>query len=216
LSNSFVYIVESPSGDDLYDGRTEGRALCESLVLAGHAHTYTLASDRVRLERALSTSSFDDRLLTEWRRHSAPPVIHISAHGNIDGIALSSGELISWHDLREMMSPINDKMSDGLLVCFSTCSGYASVRMSMYLEDNIRPFWAIVGSGGNVSWGDALVGFTSFYHHWFQNKNVADCVSAMRAASGHSDFFFQSGQESKEGFRRYVASQSILGTAIPA
>lgn len=208
MSNSFAYIIESPSGDDLFDGRTEGRALCETLALAGHAHTYTIATDRARLQRALSAGD-DDRLMSEWRRHRAPPVIHFSAHGNEHGIALTSGEHVSWHELRQMLDPINDRMSEGLLVCFSTCSGYAGTRMSMYLED-IRPFWAVIGSGTNVSWGDALVGFTAFYHHWFQDRSVEHCVDAMRSASGHNAFFFQLGQESQEGYRQYVVSQGVL------
>ena len=208
MSNSFIYIIESPSGDDLFDGRTEGRALCEALALAGHPHSYTIATDRDRLRKALACAVPSDRIVSEWERHGVPPVIHFSAHGNHHGIALTSGEHIPWSDLREMLSPINDKMQMGILVCFSTCSGYAGTRMSMYLDDT-RPFWAVVGSASDVSWGDALVGFTAYYHHWFKSKSVAECVIAMRAASGHGEFFYQPGMESKEGYRQFVASQTL-------
>lgn len=217
-SNSFIYVVESPSASDLFDGRTEGRALCEAMSMAGHAHTYTIAADRTHLRKALSAEASEDRLVKQWKQHQAPAVMHFSMHGNSDGLQLMSGELVTWHELREMLIPINDFLPNGLLVCFSSCSGSSGTRMSMYLG-NSKPFWAIVGSYGNVSWSDALVGFTTFYHHWFKGGTVAEAVSAMRIASGHDQFIFEAGHESKRAYEAYVSQQAssaenALGLAL--
>ncbi|WP_152558323.1 hypothetical protein [Devosia sp. LC5] len=219
-SNSFVYIVESPSSADLFDGRTEGRALCEAMSMAGHAHAYTVAGDRLHLQKALSVASSEDRLIREWQRHQAPAVMHFSMHGNSDGLQLMSGELVTWHELRGMLLPINDFLPNGLLVCFSSCSGSSGTRMSMYLGDS-KPFWAVIGSYDDVSWSDALVGFTTFYHHWFKGGAVADAVTAMRMASGHSQFIFEAGHESKRAYEAYVsqrtsAAGNALGLGLPS
>jgi len=49
----FVYVIESPSSSDLLDGRTEGRALTEALVLAQIPSWYSLVTDQVTLCSAI-------------------------------------------------------------------------------------------------------------------------------------------------------------------
>jgi len=208
-SNSFVYVIESPSPADMFDGRTEGRALCEAMSMAGHAHAYTMAADLDHLRKALSIADEGDRLATEWRRYQVPPVMHFSMHGNSEGLGLMSGEMVTWDELRQLLIPINDFLPNGLLVCFSSCSGYSGTRMSMYLGDS-KPFWAVVGSYADVGWSDALIGFTSFYHHWFKGAAVTDAVQIMRIASGHEQFIHEAGHDSKRAYLEYVQNRNAL------
>src|SRR5689334_1005397 len=113
--NGFVYIIESPSAYDLLDGRTEGRTLGEALTLAAIPYWYSLAIDKATLTQALGP-----RLLEAWRALGKLPILHLSMHGNQDGVQLSSGEFISWHDLRNLLLPLNQALQGGLLICMSS------------------------------------------------------------------------------------------------
>lgn len=71
--------------------------------------------------------------------------MHLSMHGSQDGVELTNGGFLSWHDLRGLLLSLNRAMQGGLLICMSTCFGSAGCRMAMY-EDNEPTFWALVGN----------------------------------------------------------------------
>lgn len=208
MRSAFIYIVESPSAADIYDGRTEGRALCEALKLAGIPYEYTVAVNLPKFVEALSCEN-DSRLIEAAKRFSAPPVVHLSMHGNGDGIGLTDGTLLQWHHLQQVLRPINEALPDGLLVTFSTCEGASSMRMSMR-EDETKPFWATVGSFQSVKWDDALVAFLVFFHNWFKGGAPEVAANLMRLASGHNGFVFTSGVSAKADYRQYVTRQRII------
>lgn len=199
--NGFVHIIESPSSRDLLDGRTEGRALGEALTLAEVPHWYSLAIDKAALRDALGP-----RLLEAWRTLSKLPILHFSMHGNQDGVELSNGEFLSWHDLRELLLPLNRAMGGGLLICMSSCFGASGCRMAMY-SDNEPSFWALVGNTRSVPWADAAVGYVTFYHLFFKGVGVEKGVEAMRVASGDSNFIVMSGPSSKASWISYMRTQ---------
>lgn len=208
MRSAFIYIVESPSAADIYDGRTEGRALCEAFKLAGIPHEYTVAVNLPKFIEALSCGE-DSRLVAAVNRFGAPPVVHLSMHGNGDGVGLTDGTLLGWQHLQAVLAPINERLPDGLLVTFSTCEGGSSMRMSMR-KDDTKPFWATVGSMQSVGWDDALVAFMVFFHNWFKGIDPAASVDLMRRASGHDGFVFTSGHDAKADYRQYVARQRIV------
>jgi hypothetical protein len=198
----FVYIIESPSAHDLLDGRTEGRTLGEALTLAAIPHWYSLAIDKATLTQALGP-----RLLEACRALGKLPILHLSVHGNQNGVQLSSGEFISWHDLRNLLLPLNQAMQGGLLICMSSCFGASGCRMAMY-SDSEPSFWALVGNTGNTPWADAAVGYVTFYHLFFKGTGVEQCVPAMRVAAGDPNFLLVSGPEAKANWLAFVQKQT--------
>ena len=44
-------------------------------------------------------------------------------HGHPDGVALTCGDFLLWHDLRHLLLPLNRAMQGGLLICMSSCFG---------------------------------------------------------------------------------------------
>jgi hypothetical protein len=89
MANAFVYVIESPSDTDLLDGRMEGRSLCESLQLAGIPHAYSLVTSQRTLSEALST-----RIAEAMKKFPGRyPILHLSLHGNSNGVALTNGHL---------------------------------------------------------------------------------------------------------------------------
>ncbi len=199
--DGFVHIIESPSSGDLLDGRTEGRALNEVLELAQIPRWYSLVTDRKTLEVALGP-----RLIEAWRYWQTPPVLHLSMHGNQEGVGLTSGEFVSWHDLRQVLLPLTRALQSGLLICMSTCFGGAGCRMAMY-ADGEPHFWALVGNSGSPTWVDAAVAYITFYHLLFKSLPIETCVESMKVASHDHDFSVFLGQQAKASWLSHMSSQ---------
>lgn len=198
--NGFVHIVESPSNIDLLDGRTEGRVLNEALRLAEIPHWYSLAADRSMLLEALTS-----RLAAAWTHWNHFPILHLSMHGNTHGIALTSGDTLSWDDLRKLLLPLIRAMQGGLLICMSSCSGGSGCRMAMYADDE-PTFWALIGNTASPTWADAAIAYISFYHLFFKGFPLDTCVESMKVASGDHNFVRYLGTATKAGWQTFVAS----------
>lgn len=191
MAKAFVHIVESPSAQDLLDGRTEGRSLGEALRLAEIAHCYSLASNLATLQVSLGP-----RLQVAIQQFNAPPILHFSAHGNSNGIGLSSGEFLYWADLDRLLQPIHQLFGVGLLICLSSCESAAGMRMAM-TDGPERPFWALVSHMGKPSWSDCAVGYIAFYNRFFKDHGVEASVEAMKSATGDQNFAVWSGEQVK-------------------
>ena len=193
---TFIYIIESPSDKDLLDGRTEGRTLCESLQLANICNWYSLVTSKKMFHMAL-TDRLDEAI---EKFPNKVPILHLSMHGFKDGIELTNGDCISWEELRQSLAPLNSSMPEpGLMVCMSTCHGASGLRMA-WVEDSIRPFWALVGNAKSPNWDDAAVAYVTFYHQLFKTEIVEAAVIAMNIASGDGNFLYFSGDKEKENW----------------
>ncbi len=195
----FVHIIESPSDADLLDGRTEGKALGEALALAEISYCYNLVSTTQSLTTALG-----DKLAEAVNKYEMPPILHLSLHGNNEGIALTDGTFITWEDLIKLLTPLVTAVNGGLLICMSSCFGSSGCRMAMHAEQD-PPFWALIGHTGEADWSDSAVGYITFYHQFFKGRSVSDCLEIMRIASGDSNFMVWSGQYLKEDWARYIS-----------
>ena len=199
----FVHIIESPSDEDLLDGRTEGKVISEALKLASIPHTYNLATTQTTFNGAIY-----DRLAQAWHHFSQPPVLHLSMHGNNEGVQLTDSSFLQWDTLRNILSPLNNIMNGGLLICMSSCFGAAGCRMAMHLG-NDHLFWALVGNSGSVAWNDAAVAYVSFYHLFFKGISIFDCVEAMKRASYDHNFNVFSGRNIRNNWISFMAQQNI-------
>lgn len=199
----FVHVIESPSSQDLLDGRTEGRVLIEALALSEVPATYNLVTNRSTLDTAIG-----DRLKNAIDKHKAFPVIHLSLHGNDQGIALTNGEFLTWHELREILLPINQVFGNGLLVCLSSCYGAAGCRMAMY-ENKPLPFCALVGHPESATWSDSAIAFVTFYHRISKGATFTMAVEAMKVASGDDRFILSVGKAVQQDYGEYLTQNRI-------
>ena len=198
----FVYVVESPSSDDLFDSTTEGGVLCQALRLADIPAWYRLASSLDTFRRSLTTE-----LTKACEHYNSAPIIHISAHGDSNGIQLTDKTFVSWTDLRDLLMPINRRLDGGLVICMSSCSGYSGIRMAMHTDSEI-PFFALVGHPESPTWSDAAVAFVTFYHRFFKGAHISDAVSAMQVASGDDRYWVQWGENTQRDWIAHMATES--------
>lgn len=193
-----VYILESPSPEDLYNSRCEGRALYEALRLAETDVTYHLAASVEMFKEGLRFVV--DDFFAKSGKWSTMPFIHISAHGDSNGIQLTDGDYFLWEDFREELKNINEKIGyvpglgkgdskfvSRLVLCFSTCEGFDAHKI--HAEDPC-PFQFLVGPISIVTWPDSLTAFQVFYHAAnHRGEPFLDALNLMNKAAGLDNVF---------------------------
>jgi hypothetical protein len=97
-----VYVIESlregerRTGSDLYDN-VIGPAAFNRQGLDTH-----LFSVRSRAEFLATLSDIEERA-----HHGRAPVLHLEAHGNPEGLELTSGEFVTWPEMKRSLQEIN-------------------------------------------------------------------------------------------------------------
>jgi hypothetical protein len=141
------------------------------------------------------------------------PILHLSAHGSTDGIQLSSGAVIAWPTLRDLLVPINESLGGALLLCMSACEGYSACKMAMQDGDARHPYFAMIGNYGKPTWSDTAVAYLAFYHLLAKGRSVRDAVAAMSAASGDSQWCVETADQSKQMYIDFVKRQTTPADA---
>jgi len=119
----FVYIVESPSAHDLYHKRSESDLLRNVLELSGIKSASRLVISAPAFYAALVIGVTE--VMRDHPLHM--PILHLSAHGDRNGIQLSNGDLIDWASLGGLLQPINRALGGALIVAMSCCEGYSGI-----------------------------------------------------------------------------------------
>jgi hypothetical protein len=198
----FIYIIESPSAPDIYHGRSEGVLVAKAVELDGIPSATRTVINPTAFYAALSMGLPDVMKLYPDRI----PILHISAHGASGGIQLSSGDVINWLDLRQILMLINESLDGFLLLCMSACEGFSACQMAMQEGDGPHPYFFMVGNYGKPTWSDTAVAYSAFYHLLSKGYNVSDAVAGMRAASGDDKWIAQTAEQSKRGYLEYLQS----------
>ena len=194
-----IYIIESPSEEDLQVGRTEGKALFESLTLAGCDVIYKLVKSKKEFDSAFEFVIED--FYEKKGKWSAMPFIHVSAHGDEDGIQLTNDDLIDWVDIATLLEKINLAIEfvphfteysndvSRIVLCFSACKGFNAFKI--WNQTNKKcPYQCVVGPGTDIDWSDSLTAFITFYHLTnFKEKSFDEAVKIMNLSAGLVDDF---------------------------
>ena len=196
----FVFVIESPSAVDLYHRRSEGDIVRQAVELNGIYCT---------VKTAISMDAFNACLkvgLSEAMNQLPGyiPLVHISAHGDANGIQLSDGYVLSWAELKEQIRPVNQALGGSLVVCMSSCEGYSGIRMAMHLEESELPYFALIGCGAQPTWGETAVAYATFYHQLWRGEHIDHAVQAMRVASGNDLFFLEHAEKSRQAYVEFL------------
>jgi hypothetical protein len=141
------------------------------------------------------------------------PILHLSAHGSSSGLQLSSGQVISWIELRSMLTPINQGLSGALLLCMSACAGYSACQMAMQEGDAPHPYFVMVGNCGTPTWSDTAVAYLTFYHLLAKGRTIPESVAAMSSASGDSNWLVETADQSKQGYIEFLKARTTPAQA---
>lgn len=206
----FVFIIESPSSEDLLDGKTEGKTLIEALRLSGINGWYSLVTSKATFYKTLQErlSMAINAFPGKW------PILHFSMHGDSQGLAVSNNEFISWDELRVALNELNNAMQGRSLVCMSSCKGASAIQMAM-IESEEKPFGALIGNTRTVAWSDAAVAYVTFYHQFFKDVPLPVAVEAMKIASGDDHFMYWEGEKIKNGWASFIQNKKFDLNLLP-
>lgn len=196
IPRPFVYLVDSPSNQDLYSGYSIGMALRDALNSINIPCIYRLATNSEMFNFSMNQglSEAINQFQTQPNVHSYP-FIHFCSHGNPDGIALTNADFINWQQLRQSLMNHNIVKGYNPYICMASCNGFDATKM-VNAFDSV--FNLLIGNTGVVLKSDLTVGYLSFYNHFFYKQATFDqAVQAMRVASGDHNFFYTIGEDVK-------------------
>ena len=196
VKQPFVFLVDSPSHNDLYDGYSIGMALRDSLRAIRIPCIYTLATNKANLEVALKQRLPESiNQFQPAANINAIPFIHLCMHGAHNGIALTDSTFLSWPDLRNLLLSHNHTKGFDPFVCMASCNGFNATNMANAFDS---AFDVLIGNTGTVYQSDLTVAYMSFYNQLiYKMANLDQAVLAMRAASGDHNFYYALGQSVK-------------------
>lgn len=186
-----VYIIESPADIDLFENRTEGKALSNILRISEIPYEYLLVTSKRTFGQAFDLikddiSELQEEYLFVW------PIIHISCHGNDEGIGLTDGSYLNWNVLYHMLEDINicfeEEQNSPILLAMSSCYGLHAIKADW--DNEKSPFAFVLGHEETIPWDDALIAFSVFYHNFVNKKVTSDiALECMNNSINHPEYF---------------------------
>jgi hypothetical protein len=189
-----VYIIESPGDMDLLEKRTEGKALSNILEMSEIPYEYYLTTTKNVLKQVFEIIKEDilelqEEYLFVW------PIIHVSCHGNEDGIGLTDGSFIPWSYLNDFLSVVNvcfdeaDPVSP-IVLSMSSCYGLHAIKTDWQKRGERSPFAFVLGHEDTILWDEALIAFSVFFHHFVNKKSTSEiALQCMNASINSHDHF---------------------------
>ncbi|WP_028023555.1 hypothetical protein [Enterovibrio calviensis] len=189
-----LFIIECVDPLDLLQERSEAKALDKICKAIGHEVAILTAFSEQDLVKFLDYISSIDSNYAAIRQARVPLCIHISAHGNANGISFGR-DFVNWRRLFLALSPILKDMSQyngEVLISISAC-GAGQQQLVDEIEEEISKYhldskgsdkqveppeyiFVTEGSQGKdvVYWDDATVSWTVFYHQISKLKAIND------------------------------------------
>nr|WP_086939672.1 hypothetical protein [Thaumasiovibrio occultus] len=200
-----LFIIECVDPMDLINERSEAKALEQVCKIFGHKVANLTAYSEEDLRKfCLYIASIDSDHGTS-DDNMMPLCIHISAHGNKDGIEFGS-DFLKWRDMFEAMKPIFTDMNDydgDVFVSISSCEA-GNQGLDRLIADEWEhtgkidpPLYIFTTSdAGGVRWDDAVVSWTVFYHRLanirhFSKDNVQQVLDNIHQCIGNEITYFR-------------------------
>ena len=206
-SSIYVHIVESPDMKTLKYGTYEGGRLHDMLELAGITSEHYLVENKDDFKEKVSI--LPDRVLDYKEKDDTKLsyILHISAHGNEEGIFLTDGSSLDWKQLVDIVAPVNTRLASffnkpgtdleyPLVVVLSSCMGLHGFKMTLNKDD--IPFRGIFGPEENVSWMESSLAYLILYHQHAMGLNQAFEISRIMSEATGKKFTYAPGTIGEE------------------
>lgn len=190
-SGFLVHVIESPSEEELRVGTSEAEPIRQVLALSGVPVTASLVATAEEFEHqirvtfsTLAREAFPDRMA----------VLHLSTHGTREGLRVGP-TVVPWAILCRWLSEANWEAFGSMTLCMSACSGLHAFQGALGRHHDHMPFYTIIGSNGQPTWGQSAAAFVALYTQFSQRSSIRTAVEAMRWASRHAEWDFVAADE---------------------
>ncbi|MGE5176790.1 MAG: hypothetical protein ACM3JJ_10490 [Hyphomicrobiales bacterium] len=171
-----IYVIEALSpgelrtGTDLFENEFAQRTQHNREFHAALARTDTKAEFSAALTHAEQ----------ECRERGWQPMLHIDAHGSVEGLGFPSGEFMPWGEMKEAITAINVASRNNLVVVLAACMGIHLISI-IGTHDRAAAF-AIISTAIEVEAGDVAVSFRAFYNEMFRTRDGAAALQRLNDA----------------------------------
>ncbi len=168
---------EKQTGTELHNDLLQRRSAQIPFLKTGLAEIANAAQFRKALEQIA--------ILT-WRGRMRP-FLHFEIHGAIDGLKLSSGELITWQEFAGLLRAINIPLRNGLFVSMAVC--YSGYLYGEIRPDLPSPFFAFTGCWKEIYQFEIIEDFYTFFDTLLEPSNIRniDFANAIHMLNRHYD-----------------------------
>ncbi|GAA0231210.1 hypothetical protein [Marinomonas primoryensis] len=138
------------------------------------------------------------------------PMIHFECHGCKEGLGTSSGELVEWDEIREILIEINRATKLNLMIVIAACNGAHLINVSTRLD--AAPFWAIIGPEVEVTAGHIQDNFSRFYESFFSDLDGDKAIGMLNEEAEHQDrtyHFLSAAGLFSRAYRAYYKSHCV-------
>jgi hypothetical protein len=201
---SAVFVIESLRKGDRLTGRRifEGLRSFVSTVQPPITVRHTPVETKEQFFQTLR------EIADEARLYSHIPILNIEAHCSQQGMQVTSGEFISWSELKDQFTELNAITRLNLLVLMSACEGAHLV--SIVQPTDRSPVAGIIGPNRVVSDVEVETAGLAFYKKLFE---AGDAIAAWRAMNDAVDpntrtfSLFPAEHFFREVYRRFTAAK---------
>ena len=162
-----VLVAESLDEEAVYHEQREGLAVAEIGRLLGIEIKYRQIIEMNSLKRAV-----------EEARSWNAIILHLSCHGDEDGIQLTDRSEIAWRELAKLTQP---HATSARALVVSACSGGVPGLTKHLGKGDLRPYGFIVGPTGGIELSDACVAWCLFYRRLIHQDKKLNKVAVFAA-----------------------------------
>lgn len=213
-----IFVLECPDPLDALQGRSEGPVMAAIGKLIGHeVLTFLVRSKRELQETCQYVSSIDPHHDAQCEP-DRPLCLHISAHGNANGLALGA-DFVAWQELAEAIQAfLSSTMAykGKRIVVLSACQAdqqqlSSAIKELVAHKKAVSPPKYLFCTSGDVPWQNAAVGWTLFYHllpdvDLDRKEAVQEILSRIKLV-GVGPFVYFRWDEAKRSYRKYAATE---------
>lgn len=197
-----IIIIQSLSEGELHTGAK----LYEDIYILNIAHDIGVDLKLYNVKTKEEFINLLSILTNDTKMFNLIPMLHIEAHGNSKGLELSSGDFISWKDLKNSFIKLNIATGNNLFIALATCYG-AYLAEILGVTDR-APCWGLVGPKKEISAGIVFESFIAFYKELLTTSSGDNAVKLLNAKVPHgvNGYYFTSAERFFEQvFNKYSA-----------
>lgn len=191
-----VFIIESLDPDDEGNGRFEGSFVAHILRLHGKAPQYRYVRTREAFEEAIG--EFGE---SNYR------YLHISSHGEPEGLATTNQDEIDFDELAEMLKP----HMKGRRLFLSACSTVHEDLAKVLIPPS--GCYSVIGPTEDIFFTDAAIVWSAVYHLMFSEdsdrmtqKRLKEKLTKVCELFSVKLAYFSSSKNNNKGYTRDLLS----------
>ena len=117
------------------------------------------------------------------------PILHLETHGDVEGLQLTSREILEWAELAPLLSEINQACRMNLLVVAAACHGWF---LGTVLKPTDRsPVWGVLGPSDAAYPDDLYRAMTNFYRALLTRFDMRAALDAMNGDAAIGEWVYR-------------------------